>query len=63
MSDDASVSGNANTREENVTLREHLDNPLVVLFLIAIFVYAIGGVGRYFGHRTNKPGISSFFGG
>jgi hypothetical protein len=48
---------------EKATLRDHADNPIVVLLVIAIAVYAIGAFGRSAGNRFNQPGIVSFFGG
>lgn len=47
----------------SVDLHEHLDIAIVMLLLIAFFVFAIGGVGRYIGNRSNMPGLTAFFGG
>lgn len=44
-------------------LHEHLDIAIVMLLLIAFFVYAIGCAGRYVGNATNTPGVTAFFGG
>jgi hypothetical protein len=46
-----------------VGLHEHLDNPLVFVFLIGLVVYAMGAVGRYVGNTYNVPGVTTFFGG
>lgn len=48
---------------EHADLRDHLDNPLVFLFVIGIFVYGLGAFGRAVGNRANQPGITAFFGG
>lgn len=48
---------------EKATLRDHLDNPLVFLLIIGLFVYALGCFGRAAGNRGNLPGVTSFFGG
>ncbi|MGH7239168.1 MAG: hypothetical protein ACREHG_03770 [Candidatus Saccharimonadales bacterium] len=45
-----------------VSLRDHLDNPLLVLVVIAIFVYAVGALGRWAGNSMHAPGVASFFG-
>lgn len=51
------------TASEKAGLRDHLDNPLVFLFVIGIFVYALGCFGRAAGNRANAPGVTAFFGG
>ena len=48
---------------EKATLRDHADNPLLVLLVIAVAVYAIGAFGRSVGNRFGWAGIVSFFGG
>lgn len=58
MADDE--SGDA---RESVGLREHLDNPLVFLVVVGLFVYALGCFGRAAGNRANAPGVTAFFGG
>jgi hypothetical protein len=45
------------------TLRDHIDNPIVVLIIISLFVYGFGAFGRSAGNRFNQPGVVSFFGG
>jgi hypothetical protein len=47
----------------NVDLHEHLDNALVMLLLITLFVTAMQAVGRYIGNRTGQSGVTAFFGG
>lgn len=42
---------------------EHFDIAIIMLILIAFFVYGFGAVGRYIGNTTNSPGITAFFGG
>lgn len=44
-------------------LHEHLDIAIVMLILIALFVYGFGAVGRYAGNSLNTPGVTAFFGG
>jgi hypothetical protein len=44
-------------------LHEHLDIAIVMLILIALFVYGFGAAGRLIGNKTNTPGITAFFGG
>lgn len=51
------------TVSEKATMRDHLDNPLVFLVLIGLFVYGLGCFGRAAGNRFNAPGVTSFFGG
>lgn len=48
---------------ERASMRDHLDNPLVFLVVIGLFVYALGCGGRALGNRMNAPGVTSFFGG
>jgi hypothetical protein len=48
---------------EKASFRDHIDNPVVVLIIITLAVYAFGAFGRSAGNRFNKPGIVSFFGG
>lgn len=48
---------------EKATMRDHLDNPLVFLLVIGVFVYGLGCFGRAAGNRMNQPGVTSFFGG
>lgn len=48
---------------EKATMRDHIDNPITVLMIIAVFVYAFGAFGRVVGNRFNQPGVTSFFGG
>lgn len=48
---------------ERASARDHLDNPLVFLVLIALFVYGVGCFGRAIGNRFDSPGVTSFFGG
>ena len=48
---------------ERASMRDHLDNPLVFLVLIGLFVYGLGCFGRAVGNRANAPGVTSFFGG
>lgn len=47
----------------NIEVKEHFDNAVVMLVLIALFVSAFMGVGRAVGRKYNKPGVTSFFGG
>lgn len=42
---------------------EHLDSAIIMLVLIALFVYAFGAVGRYVGNRAGWSGVTGFFGG
>lgn len=42
--------------------KEHLDNPLVFLIMLTVFVSAGQKVGQWAGVRANSPGIASFFG-
>ena len=44
-------------------LHEHLDIAVIMLILIALFVYAFGAAGRLAGNSINAPGITAFFGG
>lgn len=48
---------------EKASMRDHMDNPLVFLVLIGLFVYGLGCFGRAAGNRFNLPGVTSFFGG
>lgn len=48
---------------EKASMRDHMDNPLVFLLVIAVFVYGVGCFGRALGNRMNAPGVTSFFGG
>ena len=48
---------------ERASMRDHMDNPLVFLFLIALFVYGVGCFGRAVGNRMDSPGVTAFFGG
>jgi hypothetical protein len=65
----ANRQGKVNMAEEDVSesaevgVKEHFDNAVVMLILIALFVYAFGAVGRAIAKKTNKPGINTFFGG
>lgn len=47
----------------SVSLHEHLDIAIVMLLLIAFFVYGIGAVGRAVGNKLGAPGVAAFFGG
>lgn len=47
----------------DVGVRDHFDNAVVMLILIALFVYAFGAVGRAVAKKYNKPGVNTFFGG
>jgi hypothetical protein len=46
-----------------VDISEHFNIAIVMLILIALFVFGFGAVGRHVGNKTNSPGITSFFGG
>lgn len=46
-----------------IDFSEHLNIAIVMLILIALFVYAFGAVGRSIGNKTNSPGVTAFFGG
>lgn len=48
---------------EKADMRDHLDNPVVFLVVIALVVYGVGCFGRAVGNRTNQPGVTAFFGG
>lgn len=60
---DADESASVGGASESVGMRDHLDNPLVFLVVIGLFVYGFGCAGRAFGNRVNAPGITGFFGG
>lgn len=47
----------------SVDLHEHLDIAIVMLILIAFFVFGFGAAGRYIGNNLNAPGVTAFFGG
>jgi hypothetical protein len=42
--------------------KDKADNPLVFILLISIGVAAVFKLGQWTGHKTNMPGLSSFFG-
>jgi hypothetical protein len=44
-------------------VHEHLDIAIVMLILIALFVYGFGAAGRYIGNSINAPGVTAYFGG
>lgn len=46
-----------------IDISEHFNIAIVMLILIAFFVYGFGAMGRHLGNKTNSPGITSFFGG
>jgi hypothetical protein len=43
--------------------KERHKNPLSVLVVIGLFVYAFGAFGRWIGNKIEAPGLVSFFGG
>lgn len=55
-SESASIGGHS-------SMRDHMDNPLVFLLVIGLFVYGLGCFGRAVGNRAGAPGVTSFFGG
>jgi hypothetical protein len=56
MADDVGESG-------SIDFSEHLDIAVIMLILIAFFVYGFGAIGRYIGNTLDAPGVSGFFGG
>jgi hypothetical protein len=47
----------------SVNISEHVNIAVVLLILIALFVYGFGAVGRHVGNKTNSPGVTAYFGG
>lgn len=42
--------------------KDHLDNPLVFLVFVTVFVTAGQKVGQWIGVKCSAPGVASFFG-
>lgn len=57
------VEGEGGVGKSKVRFSEHLDIAIVLLILVALFVYAFGAVGRSVGNSVGSPGLTSFFGG
>jgi hypothetical protein len=51
------------SEHESAGISEHFDIAIIMLILIAFFVYGFGAVGRYIGNSINAPGVTAFFGG
>jgi hypothetical protein len=49
--------------KEKASLRDHIDNPIMVIIILAIAVSAVQAFARSAGNRFNQPGVVSFFGG
>jgi len=47
----------------SVAVSEHFNIAIVMLILIALFVYGFGAAGRALGNQMNAPGVTAFFGG
>jgi hypothetical protein len=48
---------------ERVSMRDHVDNPLIVLLVFAFFTMAAMAITRAVGNKLNAPGITAFGGG